>query len=282
MKYQHSIKRWFVICIMCFFFLNFLMLNSFSSVKENKEAYSSSISFSKTLKNANFVPERFSIDIMNSEVLTHDETVIVEYIFNDKLLEKKCEFDVAFENKYSYQKKVYCPIPPQSETGVYSLSLFVKDENNNQIEPVKLSEISVYYNSNESKYPIEFRDVEEGTQVTIAINHKFDDNNSVVIHHQIPKEVIAEITPQNRGKLIASQKEFSIVEVDPIISWEVGPKDEELEYTLLDTSVDENTKSKFNTYEPENNALTQGIIIIIIVLILLFIFVPFFFKCKHS
>jgi hypothetical protein len=281
MRYKHLIKRLLLTCALSLLLLNVISPHGFSSIEENKEAYSSTIFFSKVITSDDFVPERLSIDTINNEILNQNETVIVQYSFNNNSLDETCEFDTVFEDKNSYQKKVYCPVPVQDENGIYTFELFVEDRENVEPSRVKLSEKSIFYNSNKSQFPLKFTKVDRGTLVTIAINEEFEGENSKIIHHEIPKEVFELITPQNKDRLIDSQKKFEIVKADPIISWEVGPSDEELEYTLLDASVDENTKSKFNTYESENDTVTQGVIIVIL-LVLLFIFVPFFLKRKHS
>ncbi|MFP4402696.1 MAG: hypothetical protein ACLFPL_05720 [Candidatus Nanoarchaeia archaeon] len=274
-------KQFGFVITLFFICTNIMLSLGFAELQYSAEEYQEFVLFSSIIDNENYLAERISIDIVNDEILRGNEEIIVEFMFNENMLESRCEFESIFENENSYQKKVYCPIPKQSEKGVYTLRLLIQSTEETQKNPFLLDEIEFFYSPNTVQYPLRFQNTPQGTKVIISINSE-NRTQTQIIHHDIPTQVITEITPENKDQLISSQREFEIINSNPIISWEVGPEDEMIEYTLLNTTVDEQTKTEFNTYEYEKDIiLTQGVVAIIL-LLLLFIFVPFFMKSKHS
>lgn len=86
---------------------------------------------------------------------------------------------------------------------------------------------------------VDFNILEDETLVTIEVRG----NKPVDVEHRIPKEVIEELTYENRENYIESELDYVILETDPLIAWHVEKPPVNLSYKI---------KKSINTTERDN------------------------------
>lgn len=240
---------------------------SYSQEITAEDFYISGISYSK-----NQIADKIGIVILNNEKFQDNDELQVNYIFNDNILANSCKHTVVFNDDSSYNKKIYCPIPTQVENGLYTIQTKLIREDKVLKE---LKEYSFFYDSNKTFSTMKFTQTPKGVNIKLILPENLEDGD--IIYHEIPKEVLPLVTPSTKKDVISSNKEYIIIEEDPIIAWEVSAKDTEIEYTLLNNSVEESQKVDFKTYKQDENSISIVVIFSIVVLLII-IFVPFFFK----
>lgn len=232
-------------------------------------SFEENVYISSILKDKGGTPVEVGVVTLN-ENQSQEFNLEFMYEFEGKMLDSKCTHNVVFENDLKYQKRVYCNIPTQEENGIYTVMIKLSNPTNDEV----LYEISetFFYDSKESYASLSFEENDRGTQVTINLRGE-NITEETAIYHNIPQQVLNNITPQNKDSLIKSSKEFEIIEQNPIISWNVDSRDEEIEYTILNKSVDDTYKKEFNTYPVEDRSITTVVLFSIVVLLII-IFLP--------
>ena len=267
MGLKYEIGMNILVKIVSIFIILSVLSMSFGTNITVKDIYVSGASYSQ-----NQVLDKVGVVVLNNGKFENQDVLQIDYKFNDKILANKCQHTLIFSDNSSFQKKIYCPIPTQFENGLYSIEVSVlRDEN----ELIKLESIEFFYDSTQSFATTRFTQTPEGTKVKIYLPDNLSDGD--IIQHEIPKEVLERVTLLNKDQVIQSQKEFIIIQEDPIIAWEVSSKEESIEYTIVNKTVSEEEKLGFETSKQEENSITIIAIFIIIVLLII-IFVPFFFK----
>ncbi|MFT4244713.1 MAG: hypothetical protein ACMXYB_04650 [Candidatus Woesearchaeota archaeon] len=251
-----------LLCLINLFLIEFSFSNSFED-----SIYISSIS-----KDQNFIPQRVGLIIENSELIRTGDVLQFSFLFDNKQVKEKCSHSINFINSNSSHRIVYCPIPTQENSGIYNIkiSLLRNDKELYSFEDL------LYYNSPNLSTAIQFERVSEGTRVSIKI---IDEELDFPIKflHEIPKKVLERLTLENKNSKIKSNLTFKIERENPIISWEVYSREQQIDYILLDREVDELSKSEFNTYPYTENTL-NFVVIFSILILLIIIFIPLFFK----
>ena len=232
-------------------------------------SFEENVYISSILKDEYGTPTRIGVVILNEdESLEFD--LEFSYKYNNEILNRKCSHNIIFEDNLKYQKKVYCDIPKQEENGMYTAIIKLSNPTSN--EELYMINETFFYDSKESYALLSFQENDRGTQVTIDLSNE-NISDDTTIYHDIPREVINSITPENKDLVIDSDKEFKIIEQNPIISWNVDSRDERIEYIILNKSVDESLKKQFQTYPSENDSITTVVIFSIVVLLII-IFLP--------
>lgn len=222
------------------------------------------------------VVDKIGLVILNNDKFQNNDELQLRYDFNNETLANNCRHSIIFNDDNSYQKKVYCPIPYQSENGVYTVySKIVRGDST----LVELEPFTFFYDSNTTFSNLVFRVTPQGTQITIHLPENLEEGD--LIYHDIPLSAVGEITDENMATKIQSDREFIIVQENPIIAWEVSSKEEKIEYTLLNTTLDEEQKAQFATYKKEQDSIST-IIIFSIVVLLIIIFAPFILKSRKK
>ncbi len=222
------------------------------------------------------VVDKIRLVILNNDKFQNNDELQLTYDFNNDTLVNNCRHSIIFNDDNSYQKKVYCPIPYQSENGVYTVyAKIVRDDSS----LVELDPFIFFYDSNTTFSNLIFRVTPQGTQITIHLPENLEERD--LIYHDIPLSAIGKITEDNKGSKIQSDKEFLIIQENPIIAWEVSSKEEKIEYTLLNTTLDDEQKAQFATYKKEQDSIST-IIIFSIVVLLIIIFAPFILKSRKK
>lgn len=259
-KYKHKFKIILVLIIFSFLVQN---INANYSYEEN--IYSSGI-----LNDGDGIPTRMGVVVLNDND-NQDFRLEFSYKFNDETLENKCVHEVVFEDDLRYQKKIYCGIPTRENNGYYEVTISVISQENETLHQIREE---FFYNSKNSFGLMSFLEYELGTQITIDLS-KENITQNTTIYHDIPSTVLESINSQNKNSLISSEKEFQVIEENPIISWSVSSGEEEIQYTLLNRTVENVEKQEFKTYPAQDRSVSTVIIFSIIVLLII-IFLPLF------
>ena len=249
-----------------------LVSNSYSNVLEFEELiYVSSISLDD-----NFIPQRISVIVENSNRFTETDSLEFSFFFEGEKLNSRCFHTIDFVDSTSTHRIIYCPIPQIDSSG--ELSYYV---NLNHLgESIQVIQDSIFYSSPQEEVSMRFREDSRGTLVSLKVIGD-DIEFPVKIFHEIPKEVIERLTSENVDDLIFSQRDFTIERENPIISWEVTSREQQVDYVLLDQQLDSNTKAQFRTYSHQENTL-NFIVIFTILILLIIIFVPLILKSFKS
>lgn len=222
-----------------------------------------------------FIPQRIAIIVFNVESLVDGDTLQINYLFNNRSIESICSHQISFSGESSIQKRVYCPIPVQDISGIYTARISL----NRDSEQMGEEEIKFFYNSPSSDVTHQFRLTPQGTEVTInilniGVEEPFD------LYHSIPKSVISRLNYQNKDEFIISDLDFEIIQENPIISWQVSSREERIQYVLVDRELSEEEMVQFASYSVPKESGLNLIILFSILILLLIIFVPFFTKKK--
>lgn len=113
--------------------------------------------------------------------------------------------------------------------------------------------------------------ISENGQTIVTINVLEGEN--LLVEHTIDKSVIPSINDENRDKVISSDKEFIIIEEDPVIAWHVEKAPEEIRYTI-DEEVSPDKLDSFST-EIQENSPFPFLRIVVFILIILIVFIAF-------
>lgn len=125
---------------------------------------------------------------------------------------------------------------------------------------------------------IEVNYIENENSTTVEIY--VDTNVSTKIIQEIPKSVIALVTPENRDEVLVSNLEYEIIEEDPIIAWNVENSPTKINYTInKKLTAEEKTQMKLKV---EENKSFKWMIYVAILVVLLLLFSPIFFKKKRK
>lgn len=256
-----------------------LMIYSFllvSSSYSNTVDYSDLIYFSSITQDSDFVPQRISVIVENQNVFTNEDTLTFEFYFNGEQLDSVCNHKIDFIQSTSTHRIIYCPIPKLENSGVLEYKIILK----NAGESHTVIEDSIFYSSSNEEVSLMFTNDPRGTRVSLKVIGD-DIEFPVKIFHEIPKTVIEEITKENADELIFSEQNFVIERENPIISWEVTSREQQIDYVLLNQEIDSDTKAQFRTYSHQENTL-NFIVIFTILILLIIIFVPLIFKSFKS
>ena len=115
------------------------------------------------------------------------------------------------------------------------------------------------------------------------ININVNANKPVDVTHRIPKEVIEELTYENRDEHINSNLDYVILESDPLIAWHVEKPPANITYTI-NKKLTQNEINNFQTSVKESekfNFLNYLVYFLIIVIILL-VLEPILIKKKNK
>lgn len=257
-------------------FLTILITLSLIQVVNANYSYEDNIYVSNVLSDGEGTPLRLGVVILNQNQ-SQEFDLEFSYVFNGEELNNKCTHGVIFEDELRYQKKVYCDIPTQETNGMYTAQ--IKIFNNSQSSAIYELNETFFYNSKNSYGVTSFEEIDRGTQITIDLNNE-NITEETTIYHDIPRQVLNNINPQNKDSLIESNKEFEIIEQNPIISWKVDSRDTSIEYVLLNKSVNNTYKNEFNTYPVEDRSIT-AVVLFSIVVLLIIIFLPLLKKRKN-
>ncbi|MCH8519382.1 MAG: hypothetical protein LAT82_01365 [Nanoarchaeota archaeon] len=243
---------------------------SFSSTLEDS-FYITSIS-----KDSDFVPQRIGLVVENSDLILENDKLKISFIFENQKVLEHCNHNLNFLEESSSHRIVYCPIPTQDISGIYEVQIFLIRNG----EEILIGNDSFYYNSPKQNIVHDFKNTPQGTLVTIKIT---DENIEFPfrLFHEIPKEVIDRITKDTINTLISSEQEFKIERENPIISWEVTSREQQIDYVILDKEVSDDVKNDFKSYPYQENTL-NFIVVFSILILLLIIFVPLVLRSQKS
>lgn len=244
---------------------------SYSQEFESGDFYISGVTYT-TEK----VVDKIGLVVLNNDKFQTNDLLELTYRFNNETLANTCKHSIIFNDDNSYQKKIYCPIPYQSNNGIYEVDAKVSRDGTTL---VKLDTFRFFYDSNTTFSNIIFRVTPQGTQINIHLPKGLEEGD--LIYHDIPLSAVGKITEENKDLVIQSEKPFIIIEENPVIAWEVSSKEEKIEYTLLNTTLDEEQKTQFSTYKKEESSIST-IIIFSIVVLLIIIFAPFILKSRKK
>ncbi len=216
--------------------------------------------------------DKIIFSITNFENLISGDDFKLEIYQNEKLIDDKCIKNVKFEPNTFY-KKIICETT-KLNTGTYTLVSSIT-RSNQQLQ----KSISKYNFQEHSKSSINYQIGE--TETTITLNVESDLENYQVEHY-IPKEIISELTKENQNQLIDSELNYTILDSDPIIAWNIDESPKTIEYKIkkqtnkqdlenLSVKVNENSK----TY-----SYLSYILYLLIIIIIAIILKPMFKKKK--
>lgn len=263
-----SLRR--LLPILCIFIFSIQFVIADFSYQEN-------VKISDILVDKSGTPVELGVVIFN-ENRGASFDVILNYAFEGEMLKTKCSNSIEFQNNLTYQKKVYCSIPKQELNGVYTAYVELINKSTNE----KLYNFSkeFFYNSKDQFAITTFKNTQNGTVVSIDLRYENISSETIILH-DIPKGVLENITRDQKDSLIQSSKEFEIVRENPIISWKVDNRDDKIEYTIINKSVNNSYKNQFKTYPSEDESITIVVIFSIIVLLII-IFLPLFRKNNNK
>ena len=187
--------------------IKFLNLNVEDSSKVNRVSYE--ITY---FQEENIVFDKFVVDI-----------------YYDGLFKESCEKQLKYDSTV-VSEKITCEMLKYGE-GEY---LFVASiySNGNKIDSINNSQVIKNlnkYNFENQNATLEFIDLGDKTVVIIEIN---EEGKNLKVLNFIPKEVISFLDEKNKESLISSDFEYTIIESDPLIAWNVDKAPAKINYTI--------------------------------------------------
>ncbi len=156
-------------------------------------------------------------DFQNGDIFTLE-------ISNGKSnLEKVCENTLRFEDT-TFFSKIICDVRKDLGENYVLIAKITREGE------VISTEVSNIYISTEGSLSQSFKVNEDGsTLISIKID---SEKENFVVKQFIPKEVIAELTEENKNSLIDSELEYEILEADPLIAWNIEKAPTTINYTI--------------------------------------------------
>lgn len=117
------------------------------------------------------------------------------------------------------------------------------------------------------------------TLITILVES--DNDKPVDVYHTIPKEVIPQLTNDNRDELIQSNQEFVIIKEDPLIAWHVEKPPATINYTInKEISLEDRNNFSVEIKESEKFNKLKFLVYFLIITIIVLTLEPIFKKKK--
>jgi len=176
--------------------------------------------------------------------------------------------DVSEDTKYT---KITCEVPKLGD-GKYDFKGKILRE-----DKTILTFKETEFISNNLNFNINFdMSKKDSTPISIKIG---GNSENITIENFIPKEVIEELTEENKNQLILSEKEFTIIDSDPLIAWNIERTPTEINYTI-NKKISKKDTEKFKIGVKDNKTFNymKYIVFFLIVLIILFLSKPLFIK----
>ncbi len=125
-----------------------------------------------------------------------------------------------------------------------------------------------------------FEFFEDRTEVSIHVPYSED---PVDVSHRIPKSVIEELTYENREEFIESEKDYAILESDPLIAWHVERPPHIINYTIKKSiSKDEIENFKVEITKSKKFNYVTYLFYLMILVIVIMVFKPLFIRSKKE
>ena len=133
---------------------------------------------------------------------------------------------------------------------------------------------------NDDSLVANFEVFEDRTEVSIYVP---DSEELVDVSHRIPKSVIEELTYENRNEFIESERDYTILESDPLIAWHVERPPQTINYTIKKSiSEDEIENFKVEVTRSKKFNYVTCLFYLIILVIVIMVFKPLFIKSKKE
>ena len=133
---------------------------------------------------------------------------------------------------------------------------------------------------NDDPLVADFNDDGDRTHISIHVPYSED---PVDVSHRIPKSVIEELTYENREEFIESEKDYAILESDPLIAWHVERPPHIINYTIKKSiSKDEIENFKVEITKSKKFNYVTYLFYLIILVIVIMVFKPLFIKSKKE
>lgn len=207
--------------------------------------------------------------VLNSEFDNSNE-LRVNYYFNDQKLANECIQTLNF--KESNDLKIICQIPEQFESGIYTVDAQIV--NNENVVIFNIDPYSFFYSSSHEAFHHSFKQYEHGVEVTIYLPEYVQKGS--IIYHDIPNELLDELTVQNQDDYILTTESFFIVDDKSTLGFET--QSNTISYTLLNIELSNDLKPKFKTFQSLQNPL----LILLIFSIIVLLFVIFYPIISHQ
>lgn len=187
--------------------------------------------------------------------------------YNNEKINKTCS-----HQSNAMSKTITCEIPKLGN-GEYKF-IATMTNYNGQITKTLQNTQYIYQNTQTN---INFKEIDNNnTEITISITGESTD---LKVNQLIPKEVIAELTPENKDSLITTTTFYQIIESDPLISWNIEKSPANITYTInKKISLEDRQKFKVEITQNTPFKIIKVIITLLIIVIILLIFRPLFKK----
>lgn len=194
-------------------------------------------------------------------------------IFYEDTFLKKCEEIINPEVGVVFTK-IICEVPKAGD-GHYIFDVKLSKDND-----VLINDINNGFVYGSVTTEMSFKDL-ENDKTTIVINVEGNGTN-LQVQQRIPKEVIPLLNNDNRNSLITSERDYIILEEDPLIAWNLDSAPAKINYTInkkIDLRDRENFGVEVSNQSSFNNV--EWFIYVTIIIILVLIFIPFI-KSKNK
>jgi len=255
-----------------------------SPVSLNSFENESSLNFLYFYNNYNFNTTKiaFEVSYVSGNIDKKDyfqlETYYSKNISDqDKLIKTNCIQKLDNPEQISY-RKITCQIPKVVPGKFTYIGKIIKGSDSKK-EVIYSKIISKYY-SPEFNSTLDFKYLGNNkTQIIIKINKNV---SNLKVFSYIPKSIINSLTPKNKNSLIKSEKDFEIINKDPLIAWNVEKAPVTIKYTI-NKKISSKDRARFNIQvtkdTPEFNYF-KYLIIFLTLLLLISILKPILFKKK--
>ena len=235
-----------------------LSLTVVNGVEINKDKY---LIYNNFMIYDDLKTNKVSYSIKVDEDVQYD--FIMRYYYEGEFVDK-CEKEILLKEGEVF-KKIICDVQKLGN-GEYVFDAVLANSEDDDL----YTSFDKTYLFNNMKTSMNFEVLEDQTKISIYIEGKGED---IILEQEIPKSVIQNLNKQNQDDLINSKKEYTIIEEDPLIAWNVERVPSKVNYTINKKITNED-KKKFRASISENKGLNSlkylFSALILIILIILF------------
>lgn len=205
---------------------------------------------------------------------SEEEYFEVELLYEDQPQGKICNKQINTAEESIFQK-ITCQFEHRGP-GEYTLRHYIKNQNDTLYEFE-----SSFYEQDEAYGYYDFKNRgENGTEVVVKIRGNISD---AVVYSDIPSSVISNLNEENKDDLISSQREFTIIEENPLIAWNVESVPEDISYEVK-KNISQKQQEEFSLKITQSSkfSIVKYLSGFGIFLILFIIFIPVIRKLRHK
>lgn len=195
-------------------------------------------------------------------------------IYHNDVLIDECNSLLEF-GESTYLSKLTCDVP-KAGVGEYRFVAKVFDDGGEEIGRIENLRIIEGKSMKTDSGSMSFEVYKNTTWVSIEVN---ESGKNLTLMHHIPKEVIRELTDENKDSLISSELDYVIIEADPLIAWNVENPPATINYTINKKVSSEDMKNfKMEIENDSHFLIVKYLVIFLIILIILMALKPMLSK----